>query len=139
GGEIKASGTKENAAPWSIGIQDPANPNNAIATITLDGALGLATSGSYRNFFVEDGQRYSHLINPKSGFSIEHDTTSVTVVHPSTTVADALATALMVMPLDKGMRWAEQNNIAVMFVYGAGQPSIRYTTTMAQYMKEKSG
>ncbi len=76
----------------------------------------LATSGNYRNFYVEDGQRYSHTIDPVSGRPIRHKLASVTVLDPSCARADALATALMVLGEEKGRQFCEKNQIAAYFL-----------------------
>ena len=69
---------------------------------------GIATSGDYRNFFERDGQRYSHLIDPRTGYPIQHDVVSVTVVHGSAMMADAWATALTVMGSAEALVLAEE-------------------------------
>ncbi len=79
----------------------------------------MATSGDYRNFFVKDGKRYSHVIDPKTGFPITHETGSVSVIHSSCATADAWATALLVLGKDKGYELAVKNNLSVLFVYSA--------------------
>ena len=76
----------------------------------------MATSGNYRNYFESDGQRYSHTIDTRTGRPVTHTLSSVTVVDPSGSRADALATALLVMGPDEGMRLATRENLAVLFL-----------------------
>ena len=83
--------------------------------------VGIATSGDYRNFFVKDGVRYSHLIDPRTSQPIEHDLVSVTVVHPSTMIADAWATALMVVGTDEALKLANIHELGVLLISRDGQ------------------
>lgn len=114
GGEVRADGVNANGKPWRIGIESPTAEQRQIAkVIELQGAL--ATSGDYRNFFVEDGKRYSHLIDPRSGLPIDHRLVSVSVLDDHCIRADALATSLMVMGPDEGFEFANAHNIPAMF------------------------
>jgi thiamine biosynthesis lipoprotein len=76
----------------------------------------VATSGDYRNFVVLEGRRYSHSIDPRSGFPVVHDLVSVTVVHESAMLADAWATALIVLGAEQAARVAEEQALAVYFI-----------------------
>ena len=76
----------------------------------------LATSGDYRNYIEVDGKRFSHIIDPSTGFPIDHRLVSVTVIHPSSMVADGLSTAIMVMGPDKGLAFANEFDLAVMMI-----------------------
>ena len=94
--------------------------------------MAIATSGDYRNFFTLDNKRYSHTIDPKSGFPISNNLASVSVALPGqfrhTGDADALATALNVMGLNKGFEFAVKNSIAALFVFKSeNEFSIRMT------------
>ena len=99
GGEILVQGQNGKGLPWRLGVNRPtpeAGRYEIIETVTLtQGAM--ATSGSYRNFFNEEGQRYHHIINPKTGAPVKHQLVSVTVIAPTCMQADALATAAMVL------------------------------------------
>ena len=100
GGELIASGKNEDGKIWSIGIDKPSNEidndDRFIQTIYLRD-MALATSGNYRKFYVKDGKKYSHIINPITGFPSSNRLLSVTVVHKNCMTADAYATAFMVM------------------------------------------
>ncbi len=76
----------------------------------------LATSGNYRNFYLENGQRYSHTLDPVSGRPVRHKLASVTVLDETCARADALATALMVMGEEKGRQFCEEYHIAAYFL-----------------------
>ncbi|PCI96506.1 MAG: thiamine biosynthesis protein ApbE [Flavobacteriales bacterium] len=101
GGELKAKGLNMNDTLWRIGIDRPL-PNlkerEIEAIVSLDNKA-LATSGNYRKFYEKDGMKYSHTINPKTGYPVEHNLLSVTVITDNCGYADAYATAFMVMGL----------------------------------------
>ena len=77
---------------------------------------GVATSGDYKNYFTKNNVRFSHIINPKTGKPIKHNTKSVTVVSSTATLADGFATAFLVMGRIKGTKISEQLNIPVLFI-----------------------
>ena len=99
GGEIFVQGSNSKASPWKLGVNRPtpeAGRYEIIETVALSKG-GMATSGSYRNFFNEAGKRFHHIINPKTGQPVDHNLVSVTVVANTCMQADALATAAMVL------------------------------------------
>lgn len=115
-GEIKAAGHKPDGTPWRIAIEAPRDDQQvAQKVIALDG-LGVSTSGDYRNYFEQDGQRYSHTLDPQSGAPISHRLASVTVIDPQALRADGLSTLLMVLGPERGMAFAEREQIAAFFV-----------------------
>lgn len=116
GGEMRVSGKKLSGKPWAIAIEKPESYSRSIQKIISVGNNAVATSGDYRNYYEEDGQRYSHLINPATGYPIQHNLVSVTVVHPSSMTADGLATALNVMGKDKALALAEKHDLAVLLI-----------------------
>lgn len=109
GGEIKLKGKNPHGENWRVGIQQP-DASKAQVSISLN-QTAMATSGDYHNYFESNGQRYSHTLDPVTGKPITHKLASVTVLHESTMIADALATALSVMGSEKGMEFAEQHQI----------------------------
>ena len=99
GGELYGSGVNRHQKPWSVGITPPAaaaEGQRFYQIITLDNAA-IATSGNYRNFFTIQGKTYSHIIDPKTGFPVDNQVVSASVIAENCTFADALATAFMVM------------------------------------------
>ena len=78
--------------------------------------MGLATSGDYRNFFEEDGTRFSHILDPKTGRPVTHNTTSVTVLAENAMLADAWATGLLAMGAKRGVELANDRGIAALFI-----------------------
>ena len=110
GGEVVVKGFNPDGVPWRIGIQYPTT--NPMETGRLQGIVNLtrgatATSGDYRNYRVQDGVLYSHILDPRSGRAVLSDTASVTVVAPSCMDADGMATALFVMGAEEGLAWVE--------------------------------
>ncbi|MGH8474259.1 MAG: FAD:protein FMN transferase [Methylococcales bacterium] len=121
-GEIRVHGKSPDAGAWTIGIEKPVADQRSIEETIQIAEGAVATSGDYRNFFEVEGIRYSHTIDPKSGWPISHGLASVTVLEKSATRADGLATAFMVLGTDAGLRLAEQHRIAALFIQrnGAG-------------------
>lgn len=115
-GELKAKGLKPDGSKWRIAIEAPKdNEREAMEIIQLDG-YAVSTSGDYRNYFEQDGHRYSHTLDPRTGTPIQHKLAAVTVLDPSTMRADGLSTALMVMGPEEGLAFAERQGIAALFV-----------------------
>ena len=111
GGEVRTVGDK-NGMGWKVGIDTPADGNytpgaDIQARIRLDDRA-LATSGNYRKFFVENGVKYSHTIDPRTGYPVKHTLLSATIIAPTGAVADAWATACMVGGKDKAIAFIEK-------------------------------
>ena len=118
GGEIRAKGTAPGGGPWRVGVDAPAARGFASTIALRRGAL--ATSGDYRQYRELDGERLSHVIDPRTGRPIRHDLASVTVVTEQAMFADAYATALLVMGEDEGRRFAEDRGLAALFIVRRG-------------------
>ena len=97
GGEVLAKGEKYPGIDWRIAIEAPQRESGQIVTTVRPRGLGLATSGDYRNFFEENGQRYSHILDPRLGRPVQHNLASVSVLAPTVTEADAYAKVWMVL------------------------------------------
>jgi thiamine biosynthesis lipoprotein len=120
GGELRARGQKPNGSLWKVAIERPiAGRREAYRAIDLNNHA-IATSGDYRNFFADGGQRYSHSIDPRTGQPVQHNLASVSVVADSTMAADALSTAMMVMGPDDAMAFAKQHNVAAHLILKSG-------------------
>ncbi len=116
GGEVRTRGANAEGRPWQIGIERPdAWPPRAHYVLPLSGPA-MATSGDYRIFFEQEGRRYSHEIDPRSGAPITHRLCSVTVVTDDCMRADALATGLIVLGLDRAMALAQAKGLAAYFI-----------------------
>lgn len=117
GGEMKCQGRNPQGEVWTIGIEDPSTPGRLLTTTLLD-REAISTSGTSRKFFRDaTGQKRSHIVNPKTGYSIENNLLSVTVKDPQAVRADVLATALMVMGLDSAKRFIGKFRIDAWIVY----------------------
>ncbi|MBB1270051.1 FAD:protein FMN transferase [Shewanella sp. SR44-3] len=116
GGELRIKGTKTDKSPWRIAIEQPTTDGREIQQVITPGTMGLATSGDYRNYFEDEGQRFSHLIDPRSGKPIKHTLASVTVLHPECMTADGLATAMMVLGTQASLALAKEQNLAIMLI-----------------------
>ena len=106
GGEIMARGGKPNGQPWIVGIEKPADNWDSEQVVQTRIALcdkGLVTSGSTRKYVERNGKRYSHCIDPKTGYPVEHQLLSATVLAENSVCADALASICMVMGLEKSL------------------------------------
>jgi len=128
GGEMRVSGAKGSGTPWKIAIEKPEVEQRSVQEIISIGDNAVATSGDYRIYYEQDGVRYSHLIDPKTGYPITHNVVSVTVIHPSSMTADGLATALIVMGKEKALALAETYNIAVLLITKEKQGFTEYTS-----------
>jgi len=115
-GEVRVRGVNAAGTPWRIGIEQPdAWPQQARWVVPLSDRA-IATSGDYRNFFVEGGRRYSHEIDPARGAPIEHGLASVSVIADTAMEADAMATALIVLGAERGRTLAEASGVAAQFI-----------------------
>ncbi len=122
GGEVVARGINKKGKAWSIGISKPDDynffANQKLKAIVKLPERALATSGNYRNFYVEDGKKYAHTIDPKTGYPVQHSLLSTTVLADNCMTADAYATAFMVMGLDESIKLSETvPEIDVYFIY----------------------
>ncbi len=112
GGEVQCSGRNQLNKYWSIGIENPSGGNKSnqvFAAIVYSNGGAVATSGNYRNFIELDGEILGHTINPKTGYPIQTNVLSVTVLSNTCMVADAWATALMVMDYETGLKKVTEN------------------------------
>ncbi len=119
GGEVITKGNKGDRS-WRIAIEapNPENQNRPYQKVLNISGMGLATSGDYRNFFMQNGKKYSHTINFKTGKPVDHTLASVSVAHESSCMkADAWATALLALGPIKGMELAKKLNLAAYFIY----------------------
>lgn len=120
-GELTAKGNKPDGSAWHIAIEAPLEHQQVAEKILpLDG-YGVSTSGDYHNYFEQDGQRYSHSIDPQTGAPIRHNLAQVTVVDRSVQRADGLSTLLMILGPERGLAFAERAGIAALFVSRAPQ------------------
>jgi thiamine biosynthesis lipoprotein len=110
GGEVLAAGRRRDGRPWRVGINRPApgaEPDD-VYRIVLLGDQALATSGDYRSYILEDGRRRSHVIDPRTGEPVANGVVSASILAPTCTMADGLATAVMVMGPEAGLKLVER-------------------------------
>jgi thiamine biosynthesis lipoprotein len=120
GGEIQAQGKNRQQQAWHIAIEHPTNTQSFYSGKPIAGVYlsqqALATSGDYRNFYEYQGKRYAHTLDPVTGQPVNNTLASVTVIHPSSAWADAMATAIMVMGVKQGLAFANKEKLAVFMV-----------------------
>ncbi|MEE9334202.1 MAG: FAD:protein FMN transferase [Granulosicoccaceae bacterium] len=114
GGEVRARGSRAKGKPWRVGIEIP---NGEVAQGITMTDVSIASSGSYRNYREIDGKRVSHLINGQTYKPISHNTVAATVLHRNTMLADAWATALMVVSPDKARTLIYEHDIEAQLTY----------------------
>jgi thiamine biosynthesis lipoprotein len=119
GGELRGAGMRPDRNPWWVqleGVPDAANPHAAAPTVVALHGMAVATSGDYRRQFSYAGGRASHTLDPRSGYPIANRIASVTVLHRHCMAADALSTALMVLGVADGLRFANVRQLAARFL-----------------------
>ena len=117
GGEVRARGKNDVEAYWKVGVDEPSVNENRLQTILSLKNVSLATSGNYKRFYIENGKRYAHIINPHTGYPAKHNLLSATVIAPDCMTADAYATAFIVMGLSKTKKFLEKNKDLKLEVY----------------------
>ena len=125
GGEIVTSGISPERVPWRIGVTKPEDDSlqqqQALQTVLNVTDKAMATSGNYRNFYYKGGKKYAHTIDPKTGYPVQHNILSATVIANSCAEADAYATAFMVMGLDKAKTVLEKHPELLAYLIYADQ------------------
>ncbi len=145
GGEVTMKGVNQNGDCWRIGINKPEDDSTGIRNeidevVQLCKKGGVATSGNYRNYYVKDGKKYAHTIDPRTGYPSEQNILSATIVADDCITADAYATAFMAMGLEK-TRQAAKNipGIEYYVIYSDenGKHQIEYSKGMLQYLPDR--
>ncbi|WP_075558218.1 FAD:protein FMN transferase [Parabacteroides timonensis] len=145
GGEVTMKGVNQNGNCWRIGINKPEDDSTGIRNdieevVQLCKKGGVATSGNYRNYYVKDGKKYAHTIDPRTGYPSEQNILSATIVADDCITADAYATAFMAMGLEKA-RQAAKNipDIEYYVIYSDenGKHQIEYSEGMLQYLPNR--
>jgi thiamine biosynthesis lipoprotein len=125
GGEVLGKGAKPDGSPWIVGIENPAADSlseRSINTMVRLKNMAVSTSGNYRKYRIENGQRFSHTIDPKTGYPVRHNLLSVTVLAESCAMADAYATSFMVFGPEKAKEYLTQNpGLEAYFIISTGE------------------
>ncbi len=120
GGEFRARGTTAEGRPWRVAIERPVEGRRLLGEIVVLQNRAIATSGTTRDFFTQNGRRYSHGIDPTTGRPVQHPPMAVSVVADSAMEADAWATGLLVLGPERGYALAQTRGLAALFVTAAG-------------------
>jgi len=140
GGEVRGKGLKPDRKPWRVAIELPDPARRDIYRVVPLRDAAMATSGDYRNFYERDGRRYSHSIDPTTGRPVTHTLASVTVIDTDCAIADALATALLVLGPSRGYELAESAGIAALFIaHDAGGFTDKATSAFDAYGHQDVG
>ena len=124
GGEIFASGTPAEDRLWKVAVRSPLPNSSGISKIFSLSEVAVATSGDYQNFFEHQNIRYSHIIDPTTGFPVQRDLVSATVISNDAMTADAFATAFILLGSEKAIALANQRNLAVYLIKKDGDKYI---------------
>lgn len=142
GGELVMKGENPSMETWRIGINKPIDDslaiNQELQTILEVTNVGLATSGNYRNFYYKDGKKYAHTIDPRTGYPVQHNILSATVIASDCATADAYATSFMVLGLDSAKTVCSRHQeIDAYFIYSDEKGNLQTFATngMKRYMK----
>jgi thiamine biosynthesis lipoprotein len=144
GGEVLARRTKPGGEKWSVAIEMPtqnADDERSILAVVSLQDMAISTSGSYRKFYEENGVRYSHTIDPSTGYPVKHTLLSVSVLASDCMTADAYATAFMVMGVDKGKAFLEKHpKLEVYFIYTTPEGNMKtyYTKGFGKLLRTDS-
>lgn len=143
GGEVYANSTKPDGNKWSVGIEQPkdnADYGDGLNAVLEISNIAMATSGNYRKFYVENGIRYSHTINPKTGYPVKDSLLSATILASTTGEADAYATVMMVLGLEGAKDFlAKHPELEAYLIYSdcKGNYQIFETKGIKSFVKEQ--
>ena len=136
GGELRIKGFKHTGELWHVAIEKPLSQERSAHQIIVPKDNAVATSGDYRKYFEENGKRFSHIIDPDTGFPIDHKLVSVTVIHPSSMTADGLSTSMMLMGEERALAFAEEQDLAAYLIIKTDNGFIeRSTVKFRQFLK----
>ncbi len=144
GGEIRTKGLSAKSKAWKIGVNKPTDDSLALSQelemVLQLSDVSLATSGNYRNFYYKEGKKYAHTIDPRTGYPVEHNLLSATVIAPNCMSADAFATSFMVMGVEKSMEFAQKHpDLALSLIYidTDGEMKVINSDTMKKYIVQE--
>jgi thiamine biosynthesis lipoprotein len=121
GGNIMTIGTKADGSLWNIGITNPLDTTEVYAAVSVNDKC-VVTSGNYERYFIEDGVRYHHILNPFTGYPAESGIISSTIIGDNSTQCDALSTACYIMGVDKALELIEKTDgVEAVFIDNDGE------------------
>ena len=132
GGNVRTLGEKPNGDPWTVRITHTLEDSSPSLDIHVGAHVAVATSGDYQRYYTVDGVRYPHIIDPATGYPARH-MRAVTVVCNDAALADALSTALFLMPVEEGLSWVDTLN-GVEAVYLDNEENWRYSSGFSAYL-----
>ncbi|WP_338765466.1 FAD:protein FMN transferase [Massilia sp. METH4] len=138
GGELRGAGVKPDGQPWWVALEEVDDGGAHDAIVAALHGLAVATSGDYRRFFLHDGQRRPHTIDPRTGLPIDNGLASVTVVDASCMACDAWSTALTVLGPVEGLALAERRGIAARFVVRTPDGLVEYLSSHMRAMLDQA-
>lgn len=143
GGEVVTRGNSEKRVPWRIGVNKPTddslNTNTELQTVLNVTDKAMATSGNYRNFYYKNGKKYAHTIDPKTGYPVQHNILSATVIANNCATADAYATSFMVLGMDGAKKILEKHpDLLAYLIYSddKGKNQVWYSPSMKKILAE---
>ena len=132
GSSVMSYGSKPDGSAWQVAVTDPRDTEgDYLGVVTLNGTEFLSTSGDYEKYFIEDGVRYHHILDPRTGFPARSDVAGVTIVTTDGFLSDALSTACFVLGSEEGQKLLEKYDAEGLFIDHAG--TITMTEGMRQY------
>ena len=143
GGEVVTQGVSEKRLPWRIGVTKPTDDSLSVSgelqTVLNVTDIAMATSGNYRNFYYKGGRKYAHTIDPKTGYPVQHSLLSATVLAKDCAVADAYATAFMVMGVERAKTVLQRHpELMAYFIYSTpdGQTAVWFSPSVKDKITE---
>lgn len=143
GGEVVTRGNSEKRVPWRIGVNKPTddslNTSTELQTVLNVTDKAMATSGNYRNFYYKNGKKYAHTIDPKTGYPVQHNILSATVIADNCATADAYATSFMVLGMNGAQKiLAKHPDLLAYLIYSddKGKMQVWYSPSMKKILAE---
>ena len=143
GGEVVTHGNSEKRVPWRIGVNKPTddslNTSTELQTVLNVTDKAMATSGNYRNFYYKNGKKYAHTIDPKTGYPVQHNILSATVIADNCATADAYATSFMVLGMDGAKKILEKHpDLLAYLIYAdaKGNNQVWYSPSLQKILAE---
>lgn len=135
GGEFRARGTTATGRPWRVGIERPVEGRRVVGEVVVLRDRAIGTSGTTRDFFVQDGRHYSHSIDPATGRPVDHPPMAVSVVADTAMEADGWATALLVLGPERGYALAQARGLGAILVTASGSSfDVRITDALRGHL-----